>query len=212
MKLGLLTDIHAHAYHLQAALERLNAEQVDQIVVIGDVADTFGRGQGLAATCQLLAEAKAVGVWGNHDFGLCVEPSDVVLNRYPPSVFEFMSTLRPRLEIEGCLFTHIEPWLNPENLADLWYGNGPPESADQLTRIFSSVTNRVMFSGHYHIWLAATPTEVQTWDGIQPIMLDDGRFFVVVNALCEGNFATFDTGSAELVPFSNRTGSALQPS
>ena len=210
MKLGLLTDIHSHSYHLQAALEILHAEHVDQIVVIGDVADVFGRGQGLAATCQLLAEANAVGVWGNHDYGLCVEPSDVVLNRYPPSVFDFLKTLRPRLEIDGCLFTHIEPWLNPERVDDLWYGKSPPHSDDQLARIFAAVPNRVMFAGHYHTWLVATPAEVTLWVGSRPMTLADGRFFVVVNALCDGHFATYDTESAELIPYNNRAGSAWQ--
>lgn len=204
MKLGLVTDIHAHAYHLQAALERLNVERVDQIIVIGDIADIFGRGQGLEETCRLLSAANAVGVWGNHDYELCVEPTAVLLNRYPASVFDFMSTLRPRLEIDGCLFTHVEPWLDPEYQPNLWYGNGPPGGADQLTRVFAAAPNRVMFSGHYHRWLVATPTEVTSWNGGQRITLDRGRFFVVVNALCDGHFATYDTESSELIPFSNR--------
>jgi hypothetical protein len=211
MKLGLLSDIHAQAYHLQAALDRLHADHVDQIVVLGDVTDTFGRGFGIAATCELLAEAKAVGVWGNHDYGLCIDPSDTVCDRYPESVFEFMRTLRPRLEVEGCLFTHVEPWLNTEYLPDLWYGNGPPENSEQLDRIFSAVSNRVIFSGHYHSWLVATPAELKSWDGSQPISLNQGRFFVVINALSEGHFATYDTAICELVPFHTSQKNALHP-
>lgn len=205
MKLGLLTDIHAHAYHLQAALERLHAEQVDQIVVIGDVADTFGRGQGLEETCRLLTMANAVGVWGNHDYGLCVDPCEAILNRYPKSVFEFMSTLRPRAEIDGCLFTHVEPWRNPEYLPDLWSsGDGPLDNAENLARIFAAAPNRLMFSGHQHSCLVATPTKVKAWKGDIPIILNDARFFVVINAVCEGHFATYDTETSELIPFSNR--------
>jgi predicted phosphodiesterase len=63
MKLGLLTDVHAHVYHLLSALERLQLERVDEIVVIGDVIDLFARFAGIDETCRLLADAKAIGVW-----------------------------------------------------------------------------------------------------------------------------------------------------
>ena len=58
MKLGLITDVHEHVEHLREALDRLGREQVDQIVVIGDL---FEMGGGILETCRLLAEAKAVG-------------------------------------------------------------------------------------------------------------------------------------------------------
>jgi hypothetical protein len=204
MKLGLLTDIHTHVYHLQAALDRLQAERVDQVVVLGDVIDLFGRFDGIEETCRLLAEANAAGMWGNHDYGLCVEPDAGVRSRYPAAVLEFMATLRPRLELGGCFFSHIEPWLNPEYMPDLWYGGGPPDSPDKLARIFNAVPHRMIFAGHYHTWLAATPDGVIGWDGTTRLVLDKGRHFIVVGALCEGNFATFDTVTAELVPMTTR--------
>ena len=37
MKLGLITDIHEQVEFLQIALDRFRQEQVDQVVVIGDV-------------------------------------------------------------------------------------------------------------------------------------------------------------------------------
>jgi len=201
MKLGLVTDIHAHVCHLQAALERLQNERVDQIVVIGDVVDAFAA---VGETCRLLNEARAVGVWGNHDYGLCAEPDESVRSRCPAAALEFMASLRPRIEVAGCFFSHIEPWLDPEYLPDLWYGEGPPDNRDRLTQIFDAVPNRLIFAGHYHVWLAATPDAVIGWDGTNPLRLDGGRHFVVVNALCEGHFATFDTATSELRPM--RTG------
>jgi hypothetical protein len=202
MKLGLLTDIHTHVDHLLAALDRFRAEQVDQVVVMGDTIDLFARFGGASETWRLLSDANAVGVWGNHDYGLCVEPDEGVRARYSPIVLDFMARLRPRIEIEGCLFSHIEPWLDPEYLPDLWYGCGPPDSAEKLDRIFNAVEHRVIFAGHYHQWLAATPAGVADWSGTTRIMLDDDRYFVVVNALCNGDFATFDTWNGELVPMS----------
>jgi hypothetical protein len=112
-----------------------------------------------------------------------------------------MGRLRPRLEIEGCLFTHVEPWLDPEKFEDLWFFDGPPETPRQVARIFSAVPNRVMFVGHYHRWLLVTPEGLQPWAGGGPIILDAGnRYLVSVSAVCGGKCALFDTETNELVP------------
>jgi hypothetical protein len=198
MKLGLLTDIHEHVESLRTALVRFRSEKVDQVVVIGDV---FEMGQHIEETCRLLSESNAIGVWGNHDFGLSFDPEPDNRHKYPASVIDFMTSLRPRIEIEGCLFTHVEPWLNPEDLSDLWYFDGPPDEHSKLDRIFCAVPNRIMFSGHYHCWLLATPHGVSDWNGEASIRLIDGRYFVVVGALCQGHCAVFDTESSELHPF-----------
>jgi hypothetical protein len=158
MKLGLITDIHEHVEFLRIALDCFEQEQVDQVVVLGDVVEM---GERLVETCRLLIEAKAIGVWGNHDHGFCVEPSPEIQEQFPTSVFHFMATLRPRLEIDGCYFAHVEPWLDPEDIADLWFYEGPPENDERIGRIFNAVPNRLMFAGHYHKWLMVTPMHNQ---------------------------------------------------
>ena len=198
MKLGLITDIHEQNESLRVALGRFRQEKVEQVVVIGDL---FEMGERIEETCELLAAASAIGVWGNHDFGLCVELDEVTRTRYPPRVIEFMQSLRPRLEIEGCLFTHVEPWLDPENLTDLWYFEGPPDEHGNLRRIFNAGPQRIMFGGHFHKWLLATPETVVDWHGDRPIRLTEGRYFVVIGALCTGRFAIFDTDRSELTPY-----------
>src|SRR5688572_21810378 len=141
MKLGLLTDIHECVDMLRKALQRFRQEGVEQVVVIGDV---FEMGERMEETCTLLAEAKAVGVWGNHDFGLCVQPVPEVRARYSAAVLDFMTSLQPRMGIEGCFFSHIEPWLNPEQLEDLWYFDfdGFANAPHKLARIFNAVPHR----------------------------------------------------------------------
>ena len=153
MRLGLIADIHEQVEFLRAALDRFRQEQVDRVVVLGDVFET---GERIEETCRLLAEAQAVGVWGNHDFGLCDNPSDKIRAKYPAAVVEYMTTLRPRLELAGCYFAHVEPWLDPEDIHDLWFVEGPPDSDGRLKQIFDAVPNRLMFAGHYHRWLLAT--------------------------------------------------------
>ena len=198
MKLGLITDIHEHVDHLRTALKTLNDHQVDQIVMIGDV---FEMGQQIEETCQLLTEANVAGVWGNHDYGLSFEPDDDTRAKYGEVVISYMTSLRPRLVVEDCHFSHVEPWLNPEEIADLWYFDGPPDEHGKLARIFDAVPNRLMFAGHYHKWLLVRPEGNQDWDGHTPVRLNDGRYFVVTGALCEGRYAILDTETTELTPF-----------
>ncbi len=199
MKLGLITDIHEQVELLRIALERFEREQVDQIVCIGDL---FMLGEQIEETCRMLAEADAIGVWGNHDYGLCVDPDDEIRERFPNALIDYMTSLRPRLEVAGCHFSHVEPWLNPEDIVDLWYFEGPPDEHGKLERIFNAVPNRVMFAGHYHKWLLATPEGITEWQGEHSIRLHESdRYFVVIGALCEGRYAVFDSETSVLLPF-----------
>ena len=145
----------------------------------------------LEETAVLLDEAGAIGVWGNHDFGLCRDnPRSEDRQRYGERVLGFMGRLRPRLEVEGCLFTHVEPWLDPEKIEDLWYFDGPPETPEQVARIFAASPNRVMFVGHYHRWLLVTPEGLQPWSGDEPTVLEVGnRYLVAIHAVCAGRCA-----------------------
>ena len=105
MKLGLITDIHEQTEHLRTALSVFHKKAVEQIVVIGDV---FEMGERIEETCRSPTDAKAIGVWGNHDFGLCVDLDDAIREKYPPVVIDYMTSLRPRLDVGGCHFTHVE--------------------------------------------------------------------------------------------------------
>ncbi len=198
MKLGLITDIHEHNEYLRTALDRFHSEGVDQVIVIGDL---FELGRHIQETCQLLQQVNAIGVWGNHDYGLCVNPTAEVRRKYGDAVITFATTLRPHLEVADCHFMHIEPWLDPNDLSDLWYFDGPPDQPDKLERIFAAVPHRLLFAGHYHRWLMATPEGLLDWGGKQPIKLSQGRFFIVIGALCLGRYAILDLDTSELLPF-----------
>ena len=68
MRIGILADIHESLTSLQWAIDVLHDQGADRLVVLGDV---FELGHRLKETVDLLSDAGAVGVWGNHDFGLC---------------------------------------------------------------------------------------------------------------------------------------------
>jgi hypothetical protein len=76
---GLLADIHEHTRRLQKAIAVLHQHGAERFVVLGDVLDT---GKRIEPTVRLLQEVRAVGVWGNHDVGLCFDPGDSVCERH----------------------------------------------------------------------------------------------------------------------------------
>ena len=163
MRIGILADIHESLTNLRWAIDVLHEQGADRLVVLGDV---FELGHRLKETVDLLADAGAVGVWGNHDFGLCrdnARPED--RERYGERVLAFMGCLQPRMEIDGCQFAHVEPWVDAERIEDLWYFEGLPETTDRVARSFAAVPNRLIFVGHFHRWLMATPEGLQPWVG-----------------------------------------------
>jgi hypothetical protein len=194
-----LADIHEQTKQLRRAIEVLQQHGAERFVVLGDV---FEMGKRMKETVSLLQQVEAVGVWGNHDVGLCFDPDEEVCQRYSAAVLGFMGSLQPYLEIDGCLFTHVEPWLDPHKVEDLWYFDGPPDSPEKLARSFAAVPHRVLFIGHMHRWLLATPDGPLAWRGNGPVRLDNRtRYLVVVHAVWDGKCALFDTETNELLPF-----------
>ena len=144
MRIGILADIHESLTNLRWAIDVLHEQGADRLVVLGDV---FELGHRLKETVDLLADAGAIGVWGNHDFGLCrdnARPED--RERYGERVLAFMGSLQPRMEVDGCLFAHVEPWLDPEKIEDLWYFEGLPETTERVARSFAAVPNDAIVS------------------------------------------------------------------
>lgn len=198
MKLGIVADIHEEATLLRQCLQKLRDLDVHRIVMLGDVCDA---GQRLDETCQLLTDSGVTGVWGNHDLGLCVRPEGEVCQHFAPETLAFMQSLTARMVIDDCYFSHIEPWLNPELLEDLWFFDGFPQTPERREKIFSAQPQRIQFAGHYHRWFLVEPGGTVPWSGSEPVCLKQGSYFVVVNALVNGVFATYDTESGWLSPF-----------
>jgi predicted phosphodiesterase len=197
MRLGILADIHEDVEALRQAIGLLKQECVDKVVVLGDL---FYTGQRVVETADLLIEAEAVGVWGNHDLGLCHEPDPELLARYPNRVFDFLKTLGSRLELHGCLFSHGLPHWDATDPAAYYLGERP-ESAAGLAKSFAASACRVTFVGHFHRWLTATSDGVVPWNGTEAISFSqDLRYFVVVAAIFDGWCAMYDTDSGRLVP------------
>jgi len=203
MRIGIVTDIHDEVNHLAAALARLRIEGVDAIVSLGDSTDCFGARNHGWEIAKMLRDAGAVGVWGNHDFGLCRDVPLADLENPDPDALAYFATWQPRLSLGGCHFSHVEPWLNGDDAAELWYFDGPPDTVEKLARSFAAVPHSAMFLGHFHKWLVGTPNGVLPWDGESPLEFDaDTRHLVVVAPLLNGRFVVYDTDRRTLFPHS----------
>lgn len=201
MRIGILADIHGQLGPLRNALAMLEKAKVDQVVVLGDTLDGLGELSDATTIVTLLEQANVLGVWGNHDFGLCHMVMDEARDIYAPEVFDFMVTMRPRLEIEDCYFSHCEPWVDPYDLMELWSFDGYPDTVEKVLRSFRAVTHRHMFIGHFHRWIVMTPTDHVDWQGESVLRLNgNSRYLVVVPAVYDGYCAIFDTETNDLTP------------
>ncbi len=198
MILGILSDIHEDIERLTSALNSLRAMKPDRIIMLGDV---FDHGDRIAEACRILAAAGAQGVWGNHDFGLCMDVVEDLAARMDPGVLAFMATLRPNLTVADCLFQHVEPWLDPTQVEDLWQHFGPPEGVTRIERALRESPKRVCFMGHLHHWVVANEEGPVILGEPRSMTLDPSRrWFLAIGAVCDGWAAAYDTDSGLLTP------------
>ena len=201
MRIGIVADIHDAIGPLRRALGLLRDRGVDRIVTLGDAFESYQAGGVSSEVAALLEQAGAVGVWGNHDVGLSHEVSDRVRNVADQALLAFTTQLEPHLVLEGCRFSHIEPWKDPRLVEHLWGSDALPETADLAQRSFQAVPERLLFIGHFHTWLAVSAGGRAPWDGTGPISLrEPDRYLVVISAVVDGWCATFDTRQSLLTP------------
>jgi hypothetical protein len=63
-------------------------------------------------------QANAVGVWGNHDIGLCHRVEGRTRACSPAAALDYLAALRPWLVVVGCHFSHVEPPVGPYDAPD----------------------------------------------------------------------------------------------
>lgn len=146
MRIGILTNIHEEVETLRTALPALAAAGANTVVQIGDACDRYGPGGRTAE----VAAAGVRGAWGNHDVGLSFEESDRVRERADPRALDYMTTMLPRLDLGGCHFAHVDPYLDPCKPEDLWSAYEPPLTAVRFAPSFAGLPHAVLFIGHYH--------------------------------------------------------------
>ncbi len=197
MRLGLLADIHGHADLLRAAIQKLRNSDVDRFIVLGDV---IYDSRNASETIALLEDCHAVGVWGNHDLGLCLEPEKWANSQFHPSVVDFCGRLAPRYEMGDLLFSHTFPSQDPADPVAYYLGPNP-DSLAAFGECFALFPHRVIFIGHFHRWLLVTPEGPIEWNGQHSMEFDPTRrYFVIVDTVMNGSAAIFDDATSVLTP------------
>ncbi|HYH64163.1 MAG TPA: metallophosphoesterase family protein [Urbifossiella sp.] len=201
MRIGVVTDIHDAVEELAGALAVLRREGVDAVVNLGDATDAFGSHNRADEVVVLLREAGAVSVWGNHDHGLCGAVEEHVQARYSREALAYFAEARPRIELGGCHFSHVEPWIDADDIAALWHYDGLPRTPELLARTFAAFRGASAFVGHHHRWFATTASDVVPWDGTTPLRLEAGeRYLVAVAPVFQGAFSVVDTTAGIVTP------------
>ncbi|QDU20896.1 metallophosphoesterase family protein [Urbifossiella limnaea] len=201
MRIGVVTDIHDAAEELARALAVLRTERVDAVVCLGDATDQFGPRNRAAEVATLFRDAGAKLVWGNHDHGLCHDSDPVVKARYDADTLATFASASPRIELAGCHFSHVEPWIDAHDPAALWHFGGLPRTDEMLGKTFASFPHRAAFVGHHHCWFATTPTGRVSWDGSAPLRLAaEDRYLIVVAPIFQRSFAVVDTDRGVVIP------------
>jgi predicted phosphodiesterase len=201
MRIGIITDIHDEVEKLSPVLTALRVDGVDAIVSLGDTTDLFGKWNRADEVATLLAEAGVVGVWGNHDHGLCRPDPEFDRGRFRHGTLDYFASVEPTRELAGCHFSHVEPFLDATQAENLWTFEERPEEPDRLAKTFAATSHRVAFIGHFHRWLACTEQGKLEWDGTSPLPFEAARrYLVVVGPLFHGAFAVVDTDRWILEP------------
>lgn len=152
MRYGILGDIHSNLSALQRVLERFEKEGVDQVISVGDV---IGYGGAPRECIQLVRDAGAAVVLGNHD-AACIDRLDLLyFNNYAREAVywtqgkleqedrDWLATLPLALHLEHCSVGHGT--LHRPELYD--YIQSPTDADPSL----DMMPLPVCFVGHTHV-------------------------------------------------------------
>jgi len=151
IQLGLISDVHALAAPVEQALSEFSRRGVDRVICLGDIA---GYGEQLEATVELLQQAGAEGIRGNHE--------QWYLDRYKPCrgklgrVHDWFATLpRTRSETIAGISTFMVHASPPDSLVDgirLLDEHGRPMTAahESWAAKLAETDCELLLVGHVH--------------------------------------------------------------
>ena len=182
MRYAVLSDIHANAEALAAALADAAREGAESVVCLGDV---VGYGPLPAETLARVRDSAAVGVAGNHDDAVSGRldakdfidlAGDAVLRHreaLSKGDVEWLRGLPHTCEMEGAVAAHGD-FTDPARFLYV-------ESEDDAAANFEATGAQLMFVGHTHVpkvFLTGQSGRVYAIDP-QDFTLEDGKRYIV---------------------------------
>ena len=170
MRLAVLADIHGNLHALEAALKHISTQNVDQIVVAGDIVNVMPDSK---ACWDLVTSLSCPVLRGNHerylfDYGTSqadpswstdrFQPIKYALNQFSKGDLDVMRRLPMTHRFENLLIVHSSPHSDQGNVV----AETPDEVLDEM---FSGTTEAFLVRGHNHKWLE------RRWSGRQLISM-----------------------------------------
>jgi putative phosphoesterase len=145
MKIGIVSDIHAHPQALRRTLEDMPS--VDMVLCAGDVISDY---RFCPETVDILRRAQVQCIQGNHETGFFGGRNPDYLRKcqreFAPELLDFLASAPLSLEFEAAgakvLMVHVTPW---EPFDEYIYPHSP-----QLAR-FAQLPYDVVIVGHTHV-------------------------------------------------------------
>lgn len=153
MRLGILADIHANREALDACLSRLDQEDVDRLVILGDVVGYGADPAYCVDRVMGLAQAGATVVRGNHDQAVLdtgenmngVAKAAMVWTRtqLDPAQSAYLAALPLTVSLVDVLITHANGWAP----GDFGY----MQTARDAERSLHATDAHLTICGHTHV-------------------------------------------------------------
>lgn len=178
MRIALLSDIHSNIQALEAALESLEAQGIDEIWSPGDFVNY---GADPAAIMEWAIKEVTHAVLGNHDAVITDQELPDYFNRYAqeaipytrehlsPHHLRWLGMLPYEKVINGVRLVHASP-LYPEQWTYIM-------GRSQAMSLFRTFHESLCFFGHTHIQVAYDSKGNQFYKGT--ILLEDDRKYLI---------------------------------
>jgi predicted phosphodiesterase len=155
MKAALISDVHGNLAALEAILEALAVEGVDEIWFLGDA---VGYGPYPDEVCLRLKEAMTLAIAGNHDLGVTRPDDEHILQYFRPQYLEVLRWMRAQLSPEALSWLEELGPTRASSQPEVGLFHGSPRDpvweyvlkADSLRAAWAAVPDRLILVGHSH--------------------------------------------------------------
>ena len=164
MRIAVINDIHGNLPALEAVLEEIEAEQVDVIVVGGDVIAGPLPNEAIAKLREMSSRIQTYFIHGNHESELLRFVADEPLDALSPRAVEEAEWLATQLNPAEIQF--IESWVSSvklelEGLGEVLFCHATPHDditvfmsqtpEERVLSIFENVSAAIVVCGHTHM-------------------------------------------------------------
>jgi diadenosine tetraphosphatase ApaH/serine/threonine PP2A family protein phosphatase len=167
-RIAVISDVHANLHALEAVLEAIDGEGVDELWCLGDL---VGYGPRPNPCCEAVQQRAAVCLAGNHDLGVLGQldleefaPDAVVSARWTREVLRdgpraYLESLKPAARTAGVELFHASP---RDPVWDYVLSAEAAEAAFELTE------EPLVLVGHSHVPLALASVDGSMAGGLAP--------------------------------------------